>query len=80
MMRSNRPSAAATPRISHASHTPCEHQKRRSHGAREGWDLRAAVAADGRLDRIIVQRLRHATRDAVAIAARGRDGSLIARS
>eukprot|EP00974_Lingulodinium_polyedra_P090218 8749171-Lingulodinium_polyedra.AAC.1 len=26
MMRSNRPSAAATARESHASHTPCEHQ------------------------------------------------------
>eukprot|EP00974_Lingulodinium_polyedra_P079323 7683523-Lingulodinium_polyedra.AAC.1 len=33
IMRSNRPFAVADARESHASHTPCEHQNWRSHGA-----------------------------------------------
>eukprot|EP00974_Lingulodinium_polyedra_P116531 11159504-Lingulodinium_polyedra.AAC.1 len=52
-MRSNRPSAAATPHKSHASRTPCERQTIVSHGLREACDLRVAAAADGRFDRII---------------------------
>eukprot|EP00974_Lingulodinium_polyedra_P088731 8603135-Lingulodinium_polyedra.AAC.1 len=53
MVRSHRPCAATTARDSHASHTPCKHQKWRSHGAREACDLRAAAAADSRCDCII---------------------------
>eukprot|EP00974_Lingulodinium_polyedra_P074490 7219822-Lingulodinium_polyedra.AAC.1 len=53
MMRSNRPRAATTAREPHASRTPCEHQKRCSHGVRGACDARAAVAADGRFERII---------------------------
>eukprot|EP00974_Lingulodinium_polyedra_P003304 309149-Lingulodinium_polyedra.AAC.1 len=44
-MRSNRPSAAATARASHASRTPRERQLRGLHGTR-ACDLRAAVAGD----------------------------------
>eukprot|EP00974_Lingulodinium_polyedra_P088137 8546344-Lingulodinium_polyedra.AAC.1 len=45
-MRSNRLSAAAAARKSHASRTPRGHQNLRSHGAREACDSRAAAAAD----------------------------------
>eukprot|EP00974_Lingulodinium_polyedra_P128044 11204497-Lingulodinium_polyedra.AAC.1 len=61
MMRSNQPLATATTRKSHASHTPCEHQNWRAHGVRETCDLRVAAAANGRVDRIIVQRSQNAT-------------------
>eukprot|EP00974_Lingulodinium_polyedra_P052753 5073439-Lingulodinium_polyedra.AAC.1 len=53
-MRSNRPSAAATARKSHASHTPCKHQHWRSHATHEACDVRTAVATDGRFGRITV--------------------------
>eukprot|EP00974_Lingulodinium_polyedra_P095453 9249946-Lingulodinium_polyedra.AAC.1 len=53
MTRSNRPCAAAAARESHASRTPRERQKRSSHEKREACDLRAAVVADGRFDRVI---------------------------
>eukprot|EP00974_Lingulodinium_polyedra_P118584 11167735-Lingulodinium_polyedra.AAC.1 len=52
-MRPNRPCAATTASKSHASHTPRERQKWSSHGVRGTRDLRAAVTADGRFDRII---------------------------
>eukprot|EP00974_Lingulodinium_polyedra_P101070 9792186-Lingulodinium_polyedra.AAC.1 len=43
MMRSNQTFAAVTGRKSHATHTPCEHQNWRSHGARETCDARRRV-------------------------------------
>eukprot|EP00974_Lingulodinium_polyedra_P012399 1196821-Lingulodinium_polyedra.AAC.1 len=61
MMRSNRPSAAARARKSHTSRTPCEHQCWCSRGTREACGSRTAAAADGRFDRIIVQRVQNAT-------------------
>eukprot|EP00974_Lingulodinium_polyedra_P033879 3257932-Lingulodinium_polyedra.AAC.1 len=61
MMRSNRPSAAATVRTSYASRTPCKRQFWCPRGAREVHDSRAAAAAKRRFDRIIVQRLQNAT-------------------
>eukprot|EP00974_Lingulodinium_polyedra_P103191 9990144-Lingulodinium_polyedra.AAC.1 len=51
-MRSNRPSAAATAHKPYASHTPCEHQFRCSHGVCDACALRAAAVAHGRFDRI----------------------------
>eukprot|EP00974_Lingulodinium_polyedra_P099202 9611751-Lingulodinium_polyedra.AAC.1 len=60
MMRSNRPSAAATARKSHASRTPCEHQFRRAHGMCETCDFRTAAAADGCFDCIIASRFANA--------------------
>eukprot|EP00974_Lingulodinium_polyedra_P103315 10003748-Lingulodinium_polyedra.AAC.1 len=53
MAPSSRPSAASTPRKSHASHTPREHQNCCSHGVRATCDSQAAVAAHRRFDRII---------------------------
>eukprot|EP00974_Lingulodinium_polyedra_P067418 6527092-Lingulodinium_polyedra.AAC.1 len=60
MMRPN-PSAAATPRKSHASRTPCGNRKCCPHGARDACVLQAAVASNGRFKRIIVQLLQNAT-------------------
>eukprot|EP00974_Lingulodinium_polyedra_P107052 10362488-Lingulodinium_polyedra.AAC.1 len=50
-MRSNRTCAAAAVRELHDSRAPCEYESWCSHGVREACDLRATVAAYGRLDR-----------------------------
>eukprot|EP00974_Lingulodinium_polyedra_P123734 11187908-Lingulodinium_polyedra.AAC.1 len=59
MMRSRRPSAAAAVSASHVSRNPCERQFGCLHGVCEACDLRALVAAEGRLDRAIVHVLQN---------------------
>eukprot|EP00974_Lingulodinium_polyedra_P058039 5588945-Lingulodinium_polyedra.AAC.1 len=61
MMRSSRPSAVVAARKSRASRISCERQFWRSFGVCEVCDLRSVAAANGRIDRIIVQRLQNAT-------------------
>eukprot|EP00974_Lingulodinium_polyedra_P013225 1283148-Lingulodinium_polyedra.AAC.1 len=59
MMRSNRPSAAATTHTSHTSHAPCKRPNWCWHGVRGACDLRAAVATHNRLARIIAHAFRN---------------------
>eukprot|EP00974_Lingulodinium_polyedra_P100242 9710160-Lingulodinium_polyedra.AAC.1 len=79
-MRSNRPSAAATARKSHASHTQCKHQFL----AFERCAKRATCEPLQPRTADLTASLRNVCRtlhnDAVAIAVRRRSGSLIARS
>eukprot|EP00974_Lingulodinium_polyedra_P064094 6190752-Lingulodinium_polyedra.AAC.1 len=76
MTRSNRPSAVAAVRKSHASRVPCEHHLRCLHGVREACDLQGLAAADGRFDRIIVhgcskpRAMMRSSRPSAAAAAR----------
>eukprot|EP00974_Lingulodinium_polyedra_P111256 10761342-Lingulodinium_polyedra.AAC.1 len=76
MARSSRPSATTTAPNSHAR---AIHATRCSHEAR-ACDLRTAVVAENRFDRIIAHRFKTVHNDAVESIVRRCNGSLIARS